>query len=150
MPTANIVHSVPDIRSPRPASGVRDARVSGALEASGKRRRMLGTAARIRRRGDEAISSERLQFQWPGSSPTRPSPPRTPIIAENSKMFRRTEAPGPRSSSSSAMSPLTVPRVYAKPRISRPSTSTENDGDAASNTVPASMSAGDAQRVVPR
>jgi hypothetical protein len=111
---------------------------------------MLGTAARIRSRGDEAISSERLQPQWPGSSPTRPSPPRTPIIAENSKMFRRTEAPGPRSSSSSAMSPLTVPSVYAKPRINRASTSTENDEDAASNRVPASMSAGDAQSVVPR
>jgi len=128
----------------------RDARVSGALELSGKRQRMLGTAARIRSRGDEVISSDTLQPQWPGRSPTRPSPPRTPIIAENSKTFRRTEAPGPRSSSSSAMSPLTVLRVYAKPRISRPSTSTENDEDAASNTVPASISAGDAQSVVPR
>ena len=65
-------------------------------------------------------------------------------------MFRRMEAPGPRSSSSSAMSPLTVQRVYAEPRTSRPSTSTQNDGDAASKTVPASMSAGAAQRVVPR
>ena len=149
MPTANIVQSVSDIRSARPASGVRDAGVA-AIDASGKRRRMLGTAARIRSSGDEAISSERLQPQWSGSSPTRPSPPSTPIIAENSNTFRRTEAPGPRSSSSSAMSPLTVPRVYAKPRMSRPSTSTGNDGDVARSTVPASMSAGDAQSVVPR
>ena len=65
-------------------------------------------------------------------------------------MFRRTEAPGPWSSSSSAMSPLTVPRVYAKPRIRRPSTSTENAEDVASNRVPASMSVGDAQSVAPR
>jgi hypothetical protein len=111
---------------------------------------MVGTAARIRSRGDEVISSERLQPQWSGMSPTRLSPPRTPIIAENSKMFRRTEAPGPRSSSRSAMSPLTVPSVNAKPRINRPSTRTENDEDAARTTVPAIMSAGDAQRVAPR
>jgi hypothetical protein len=111
---------------------------------------MLGTAARISSKGDEAISSERFQPQSPGSHPTSPSPPSTPIIAENSKTFRRTEAPGPRSSRSSAMSPLTVPRVYAKPRTSRPSTSTGNDADVASSAVPASMRAGDAQSVVPR
>ena len=48
------------------------------------------------------------------------------------------------------MSPLTVPRVVAKPRINRPRTSTENDDDAASSTVPATMSAVDTQSEVPR
>ena len=149
-PTANIVQSVGDMRSAWWAAGARDPGPSGAGRPSGKRRRMIGAAARISSRGDEAISNAMPQPQWPGSTPTRPSPPSTPIMAENSNTFRRTEAPGPRSSWSRAMSPPTVPRVYAKPRISRPSTSRGNVPETARSTVPASMSAGEAHSVVPR